>query len=771
MKRRLELLILIYMVCGFTLLAQSSFTGIIKDTNTGRPLNSCHVSINYNGKKYVLPTDTTGLVIYNFRNTNVDFSIRVSYVGYNTLEKKIELHNDSVVNLFLQRGFIKIKDVDVWSESVDHDGMNLHYFTPKDISLSVNVIGEKDIMRHLQKYPGVSTGMEGSLGIFIRGGNNGNNRIELDGVPIYASTHMYGLLSIFQPEIVKDVAFFMGGISSENGNFLSSVTSVKTKSAFSKSQKSISVSPFIMGASFSMPIVSKKVSLVAGVRYSPINQEYKLIKDFFDMEGNLNTEVVDGFVKLSYNINTKNTINIEAFATNDYLKYSNSTTIEQNWYNTICLINWIHNNSNKIKSKTQISYNKSYNIQRQEQYEDGEYINGLMLSSGIDEYTGKYTLQINNPTISYSLGGEFQYSKFSPASEKIVVSSEKNEQFDQENTSLNTCLFVQTKSKLLDKTLLNIGARGYYYSCSSYQNLIVDPRVNIDYKYNNNIGFCASYDHFSQFYHVLEGLPTGWSLNVSIPASESIVPEECHQFYLGSYWLIKKFHFNLGGYFKKMNNLVSYKNTDNLFGVTAATWDEEMDSGKGSSIGLEFFVKKKGDLWRWNLAYTLSKTDRTFDEINNGETYPFKFDRRHMLNFDTDFFVVKKEHKQQSVYANFIYSTGHHITFQTGKYLGITPPYWSQREESNYIPTEMNTQAYYRQLMSSKNGYTMPNYIRLDVGYVFKWQKRKIKQELAVSIFNVLNRKNPYLYYYDDNQWNQLSIFPLIPSIRYSLEF
>ncbi len=200
-------------------------------------------------------------------------------------------------------------------------------------------------------------------------------------------------------------------------------------------------------------------------------------------------------------------------------------------------------------------------------------------------------------------------------------------------------------------------------------------------------------------------------------------------------------------------------------------WDEEIDSGKGSSSGLEFFIKKKGDLWKWNLSYTLSKTDRTYDEINDGETYPFKFDRRHMFNFDSDFFVLKKENKQQSAYVNCIYTSGHHITLQTGKYLGVTPPYWGQREGSTYVPSEMNSQAYYRQLMSTKNGYTMSDYVRLDIGYNFKWQRKKYNQELTFSIFNVLNRKNPYLFYYEDNQWHQLSIFPLVPSVRYSLVF
>jgi hypothetical protein len=526
-----------------------------------------------------------------------------------------------------------------------------------------------------------------------------------------------------------------------------------------------------LGAYVSTPIISNKLSLLSGVRCSPINQEYKVIKNVFDVEGDLNTQVIDGFVKLSYKINKKNTLDVEALATNDYFKYLNSTELVQNWYNTIALIKWDCQLSDKLIAKTQFSFNQSYNIQKQDSYEDGEFSNGLMLSSAIEEYTGKYMLKFNNPVISYSLGGEFQYSKFSPASEKIIIASNSTEQFEQEDTSLKTSLFVQAKYSLSKKLFLKIGTRGYFYSCNTYKDVFVDPRINIEYKFTNNIGLSTSYDHFSQFYHVLEGLPTGWSLNITVPASKNILPEECHQFYLGGYWLMGNFHFNIGGYVKQMDNLVSYKNTNNLFGVTSATWDEEIDSGKGSSSGLEFFIKKKGDLWKWNLSYTLSKTDRTYDEINDGETYPFKFDRRHMFNFDSDFFLLKKENKQQSAYVNCIYTSGHHITLQTGKYLGVTPPYWGQREGSNYVPSEMNSQAYYRQLMSTKNGYTMPYYIRLDVGYNFKWQRKKYNQELTFSIFNVLNRKNPYLYYYEDNQWQQLSIFPLVPSVRYSLVF
>jgi len=394
-----------------------------------------------------------------------------------------------------------------------------------------------------------------------------------------------------------------------------------------------------------------------------------------------------------------------------------------------------------------------------------------MLSSGIEGYSAKYSLSLSKRNVFCKLGVEAQYSIFTPASEKIEASQTNREHFEQESSSLNTSLYLQTKYSILEKLYLAVGLREYYYSCSDYSRLFVDPRLSIDYKFNNTTGLYLSYDHFTQLYHVLEGLPTGWSLNVTIPASGSISPEACNQFYIGSYWLLGAIQFNVGGYYKSMHQLVSYINTANLFGVSNATWNEEMDSGKGRSIGLEFFVKKNVNRWNWSISYCLSKTDRTFAKINDGLTYPFKFDRKHMLNLDANYILKKKEHKQQSLNLNFIYTSGHHTTLQTGKYLGTPLPYWGQREGAIYVPSEMNTQAYYRQLMSKKNGYTMPNYIRLDIGYQFIWQKEKCDHEFTVSIFNILNRKNPYLYYYKDNQWNQLSIFPIIPSVSYSLMF
>lgn len=751
--------------------AKIKISGKVQDEETGLPLAYCHVKVTSNGYKSYAISDNYGKFILSIPEEINELSIDISCVGYVTLTKLLLVYNDTVLTFNLKPDQIKIPEVRVLSRKAQQRGLNEHYFTPKEASLSATIMGEVDIIKQLQVLPGVSQGMDGTLGMFVRGGNNGNNRIELDGIPIYGNTHLFGLTSVFQADVIQDITFKMGGISAQKGNFLSSVTQVQTKDPLKGSGGSISVSPFIIGGHTQFSLDNKKVGVLLGGRYSLLNQEIKLVKKSLGGEGTFTPQVADGLLKLSWKIDTTQSVNVLAFATNDYLYYKNESGIAQNWDNTVFQLEWEKFFNPTTRLNTMAYYNQFRNVQEQKTYDNDKLVNGLLLSSKVKDVVLKSELSKQYYELRLSTGLSFQYTEFSPASQKIVVSSNKTEDFSNNLNSILTGAHISINHKLPGDIFYQAGIRNYYYQSGNYSKVFTDIRLMADYVIAKNFGVEISYDHFSQFFHILEGLPTGWSLDLIIPASNICKPAQSDQFYGGFFWILNQFHFNLGGYWKSLTNTVSYKNNVNLFGANTATWHEELESGKGKSFGLEFMANKKGNKWSWNFAYTLSKTTRTYPTINEGNSFPFKFDRRHILNFQTNYITLNHGKKKQNLFASMAFSSGHKTTLAIGEYLGVPLPYWDQTDGGLLISSEMNHQAYHRQLMSSKNSYTMPNYLRFDLGYTFICLRKKFEREFTVSVFNVTNHKNPYLYFNESNKWYQLTIFSIMPSFRYSLRF
>ena len=767
--------ILSYLLCIISIYAKAEhkIIGRILDAESNTPIAFCHVKISAKNINKSIIADENGIFEFDFNQTTTVAKISLTHLGYIPLEKVLSVHADTSFTFFLIPHINTIKEVDIISDKKRNEGGNIHYFSPKDAKLNVTVVGELDILKNLQVLPGVSQGMEGTLGLFVRGGNNGGNRVELDGVPLYSSSHLFGLFSIFQTDAIEEVVFKTGGISASNGNFLSSITQITSKNSLnSKPAFNFSVSPFVIGGYAQFPIKKEKLGVIIGGRYSLLRQEYKWLKNTMGSEGDLNPQIMDGFIKFNWQLNNANKFDIEAFVTNDYFRYFNESEIEQNWSNTIFKIAWQHQFNSRNSLEIASYYNNNINAQKQKTYSDNMQLeNGLMLSSGINEVSIKTGYNYTSSKLALSVGIELQNTEFNPSSEKLIVASDNTESYDQKLQSLYISPFLSLKYAVNEKLSLKGGVKYYLFTTNNFNHQSADIRLLGNYYINQKTGIEISYDQFSQFYHVLEGLPTGWALDITIPSSQLFAPAKTHQYYSGFYLIYKKIRFNLGAYYKQMDNLVSYKNTQNIFGVTDASWQDEIEAGAGQAYGIEFQARQKVKRLNWSLTYTLSETTRKYPTINHGEKFPFKFDRKHILNLQTDFEVVLKQNKTQNVFATLAYSSGHNITLMVGKYLGQTPPYWGQREGGVFIPAAMNDQAYNRQLMSSKNGFTLPNYFRIDIGYSFKRKRKRYDRDFTLTVFNITNRKNPYLYYYKNNNWYQLSISPIIPSFRWSISF
>ena len=323
------------------------------------------------------------------------------------------------------------------------------------------------------------------------------------------------------------------------------------------------------------------------------------------------------------------------------------------------------------------------------------------------------------------------------------------------------------------------GYRQILYHYEEWTTTGFDAHLRVDRTLTKNLGIEVAADRMSQYMHVLEGLPTGWAMNIMSPAGKDFKPEISGQIYAGLFWhkdarlkLLGEtaFHLNAGVYAREMDGMISYKSSINMFRITEDTWEDEIESGSGRSKGLEVSGSMSSERLSMNVAYTLSKTDREYPSINDGERFPFKFDRPHILNFQSDLTTRKRVRGEQHLGIVLSFYSGNLMTVQKSQYLGVKPPYWDTGLSGMYSD-KFQDNIYDRMEMSAVNGHRMKAYFRLDVAYTFKFLLERSTHDLTVSVFNVTNRHNPYLIYNDYGTWKQVSIMPVMPSVRWSVRF
>ena len=656
---------------------------------------------------------------------------------------------------------------------------NTYSFSLKEVKPLVSIIGETDVLRYIGTLPGVSQGMEGGLGFFVRGSNSGNNRIELDNVPVYGSAHLFGLFSVVPAEIVENVNFRSGKLPVSSGDFLSSLTTISTIQPNAvKYGGNLSISPFMAGVNLNGPLIKNQLSFQVAGRMSLLRPEIQLVKKITQMDGDIFPEVADLYIKLHYQLNNRHTINTSYYYSNDYFKYQSegdnysNNRIEENWGNKILRMSWNWKISETVQLNTMAYYNRFASGQRQREFFKKQGSSDLRLQTSLQELAAQSALryQINNMIVTAGLQAKSQ--QIQPAAEKIYVgqnSAADHYTFNPDYFSKMLTGYVDFDYKYKQFTS-SIGYQSNYYFVENQKLFDNNLRLALAIELSKETGLEFSYDQLSQFHHIIEGLPVGWSLDLIIPANNMYKPEKAHQYYAGGFWSSKQNLLSAGIYYKNMDNLTSYKNASNIFGVQNTNWMDEVVCGSGDSYGLELRAEKKEERWDAAVSYTLSKTDRLFADINDGKKFPFKFDRRHILNLTGQILTHKRENSDQHLNIMLAFSSGHHITLPVGVYDGIEPPFWAQ-QSGIYIPPKEQENALYRQLMSETNGYSLPYYLRADIGYNFRKLGRRFISEFTIGIFNLLNRRNSYLIFYDENRWKQLSIFPIIPSIKWTLSF
>ncbi len=683
----------------------------------------------------------------------------------------------------------------------------------KDVGRIVSVAGIPDVLRRASTLPGVTQGMEGTLGMFVRGSSIGGSQVRLNGVPVQSSAHLMGLYSIFDPNMIEDARFYSGGINPAFGNLSSSLTDIRMKSGeVTRPETSWTFSPYMIGVSNSFKVFGDKVNARTSVRISPsfllLKGAYQIdaIKNLFGNISNVGGYSYDLSAHLDWKAGGNGKFEIVVLATGDNIEYTfktvdrgldnmaqlfkvgyssvigNGIDIDVSLYatndgNGATQTYYLYRTSRKktllyplISQKedyTKVS-NQTYGARFQARKTMGKH---LSMEGGLE-----YVRQAFNPRVGGSL-------------RRLIIDDSAIG-----NSYLNLLsLFGEARFRPSQRVDIVAGFRPTLNLFHGGGRFNFDAHILSDILFTDSIGMEVSLDRMVQYSHHLEGMPTGWS-NDLVVASERLFPEEVtHQAYLGLF-LDKEIgggnlSATLGAYYRNMDNILSYKSARNVFGVQSTSWKENVELGKGSSRGVELGVNYKGRLLSVDLAYTLSKTDRTFPTVNKGETFRFRFDRPHNLSLGANLIThrgIKGSSQRLGVSGTF--SSGNLMTAPLSSYEGAWIPYFDPRYIEIVYPDDdvpyrgdfirknpaLGDEFWkliFNRTEGGTNMFRLPYYFRMDASYTFEFKTGKRNNELSLSVYNLTNRHNPYQYFEEDSKWKQLSIFPIMPSVRWSMSW
>lgn len=638
-------------------------------------------------------------------------------------------------------------------------------------------VGSADAVKFIQTLPGVSTGAEGSSAIYVRGGNLGNNLITLDGIPIYGGSHLLGFSSAYSPDIVSNVLFQSGGFTSEESNLTSSHISVSSlDGSMSGFRAGVSVSNFLFGAKVSTPIIRDRLSLIASVRVSPIGAELGAVKGLtnaMDSISGIKAAVYDVFGKLKWRIDRRHDVYLSVFSSLDSYGYRYGVTSDDRmrWDNLI--VNCSHDFAVSPRGRlhSSVSYNQFSNFQGMRKLL-GDGTNNLAMQNALREWTlqSAYSFGIGNG-LDLRGGLKARRGEFAPGTSTAYTGNLSaplpfHDLKDVTGTWLVTA-HAQAEFVRPQMCQFRVAGRLNRYSSRREENgrddrSYLTPEASLLARVNilGPFGLEATADWTAQYYHTLEGIPLGWSLDMIVPSDALCGPERAVQYYVGSYLSSRKHKFNVGAYYKEMSGLTYFAEATQIFNSAVASWRHNIKTGSGRSYGLEALYEISGDRLRGRVAYTLSKTDRLFKEINNGERFPAKFDRRHILNVNAEYTLLQRGRKEAGLVTLFTYQSGHHDNLPIWEYVGELLPNGEEK-----VPVE-----YY----AGENAARLPAYIRWDMGFYLKsGMGTSHPWVLNIGVFNVLNRHNVYSITFDtaERKWKQISLFPIMPSLSWTMEF
>lgn len=758
----------------FELFAQEKFTvsGHVKDSQSGEEMIGAIISIKEDKRIHAMANS------YGFFSLTVptgEYVLVVKYIGYQPFEQKIRLNQNIALDILLEATKFETEEVIVTgkkdSENVTGTQVGVQKLQINEISKIPVIFGEKDILKTLQLLPGIKSAGDGNSGFYVRGSNSDGNLILLDEAVVYNASHLLGFFSTFNSDAIKDVTLYKNAMPANYGGRTASVLDVKMKEG--NNQKfglSGGIGLIASRLSVEGPMVKDKGSFLISGRRTYADVFLKLSKD-----STINKSILyfyDVNLKANYKLGSKDRIFVSSYLGSD--KLGLGTTFGIDWGNTTATVRWNHQFSPKLFLNTSTIYSKyTYNIKLNTGTGD------INVKSIIDNYNLKEDFTyFYNPKNTFSFGLQTTYHQITPGQ---ISSSDTSLVFRvlQKKYALENAFYVSNEMKVSSRLSAIYGLRlstfsllggGDFYTyntkgevtnTTTYANgafiktyVNWEPRLSVNYSLTETSSIKLGYARNAQNLHLISNSTTSYPTDLWIPSSKNVKTEISNQVSIGYFknFAENNFEFSTETYYKTMSNVIDYKDAANTRANDKV--EGELLFGIARAYGIEFLLKKKtGKLTGW-IGYTLSKTEKQIDGINNNQWYNARQDKTHDISVVGMYDLSKK----WTLSATWVYNTGFAVTFPSGKYM--------MNNEVKFYYTE-------------RNGYRMPAYHRLDIGATYTMKKSATRESsLNFSLYNAYGRENAYSITFSESETDptktdavQTSLFRYVPSITWNFKY
>jgi hypothetical protein len=767
-------IVLFLMIISISARSQNfTISGVITDSRSGETVLGAPVLVKEMPGKGITSNE------YGFYSLTMPagkYTIICNVLGYQKKDSVFTLDRNIKYNIRLSTAAEELDEISVTAKREDEQlrsaQAGIEKIDMKDIAKVPVLFGEKDILKTIQLLPGVKSAGEGNSGFYVRGGTSDQNLILLDEAPVYNASHLLGFFSTFNSDAIKDATLYKGGMPAQYGGRLSSVLDIKMNEGNNQTTDvSGGIGLIASRVNVEGPIKKGQSSFLVSARRTYADVFLKLSPD----EDTRNSKLYfyDLNAKINYSLGTKDRLFLSGYFGRDVLGLANLFGID--WGNVTGTVRWNHLFSDKVFSNTSVIFsNYSYKISISSDDNDFE------ITSKIRDWNVKQEFQFF-PSVKHKIRAGFNsiYHTIVPGQITSSETSGINDIKLQDRYAWENALYYSGDYQFSDKWNIIYGLRltsytvlgkGAFYSfdkngditdTTSYGSgetvknfLNPEPRLSVSYNLNSVSSLKAGYARNVQNLHLISNSTSTSPTDLWISSSNNVKPELSDQVSFGYFRNFRNNNYELSAetYYKTMSNQIDYRNGANVQGNDAV--EGELLFGDGRAYGLELMLKKKkGKCSGW-ISYTLSKTEKKIDGINNNEWYNARQDRVH----DFSITGIYDLNKRWSFSASWVYYTGNAVTFPSGKYM---------------LDGEV------RFLYTERNAYRMPSYHRLDLSAtLYRIKTAQKESSWNFSLYNAYGRENAYAITFqqvkDDpsrTEAVQTSLFRWVPSVTYNFKF
>ncbi len=783
-----------------------TLSGYVKDSTSGEYLIGTSVYI----KELQKGVNCNTYGFYSMTVEGGNYTIITSFVGYKEKVQSVNLNKDQTLNIDLAPRVVETKEVVVSAQKADKNvkstEMGRVEVEVEQIKSLPALMGEVDVLKTIQLLPGVKSAGEGNSGFYVRGGGPDQNLILLDEAVVYNASHLFGFFSVFNSDAIKNIALTKGGMPAQYGGRLASVLDISMKEGNNKEFHGDGGLGYIASRlTLEGPIVKNKSSFIISGRRTFI--DLFLREPFIDKNSNFagnSYYFYDVNAKLNYTLSQKDRLFVSGYFGRDVFNFKSSQTgfkVRIPWGNATTSLRWNHLYSDKLFMNSSLIFT-DYKFEFgavQQQFD-------FRIFSGIRDYAAKVDFNwFPNILHNVKFGVNYTYHRFTPTNVSakagdVVFDLGKITRFYAHDVAL----YANDEWDITEKLRVNAGFRATmfehvgpftrYVQDPSFPGKFTDtidystgekvkmythiePRISMRYELKNNASIKASFTQNYQYIHLASFGSVSLPTDIWVPSTDLVKPQFGTQYSVGYFKNLKEnmFETSVELYYKTMKNQIDYREGSTPDQDVKNNPDNNFVFGEGESYGAEFFVKKaKGKVTGW-IGYTLSYTNKKFPDLNNGNSFPAKYDRRH----DASFVMTYEFSKKWTFGAVWVYSTGDALTLPSQRYFVSAAPPISINGNGNI---EFNNNFNVLSDYGKRNDFRQKAYHRLDISATLHVQKeRKYKSEWVFSIYNVYSRMNPYFIYFDVQgnstdgnlaiQAKQVSLFGMIPSVTYNFKF